>query len=73
MKIIFDFKQLRKYLIPKNKENNKKMADQEEQLTQFTDITGATTERAQFFLESSNYNLEVIFKVMLIYIFFSFV
>lgn len=39
------------------------MADQEEQLTQFTDITGATIERAKFFLESSNYNLEVILRL----------
>lgn len=37
------------------------MADQEEQLTQFTDITGASTERAQFFLSAANYNIEVIF------------
>lgn len=42
------------------------MADQEEQLTQFTDITGASVERAQFFLALSNWNLEVIFEVMFI-------
>lgn len=45
------------------------MADQEEQLTQFTDITGAPTERAQFFLESSNWNLEVFLRLCLLNLF----
>lgn len=37
------------------------MSDNEALITQFMDVTGVTRERAEFYLESSNYQLQVIF------------
>lgn len=33
--------------------------DQQEMVTQFSDVTGVTPERAKFFLESANWTLQV--------------
>lgn len=35
------------------------MADQEDLINQFVDITGVTTDRAKFYLEAANFTLEV--------------
>jgi UBA-like domain len=35
------------------------MSDNEALITQFMDVTGVTRERAEFYLESSNYQLQV--------------
>lgn len=37
------------------------MSNQAEQLAQFLDLTGASEDRARFFLESSGWQLEVIY------------
>lgn len=36
-----------------------KMSDNEALITQFMDVTGVTRERAEFYLDSSNYQLQV--------------
>lgn len=33
--------------------------DQEEMVTQFSDVTGVTEERAKFYLEAANWTLQV--------------
>lgn len=43
------------------------MSDNEALITQFMDVTGVTRERAEFYLESSNFQLQVIFRVILLF------
>lgn len=38
------------------------MAEKEEMISQFKDVTGVSTERAEFFLESANWTLQVNFR-----------
>lgn len=40
------------------------MSDNEALITQFMDVTGAPRERAEFYLESSNYQLQVLFGLI---------
>lgn len=46
------------------------MSENEAEITQFMDITGATRERAEFFMESANNQLQVIFLVNFCFEFF---
>lgn len=39
------------------------MAEKEEMISQFKDVTGVSTERAEFFLESANWTLQVNFRL----------
>jgi len=41
------------------------MSDHNELITKFTDVTGVTEDRAKFYLESSNYGLQVIYNLTL--------
>lgn len=43
------------------------MSDNEALITQFMDVTGVTRERAEFYLESSNFQLQVNFRVILLF------
>lgn len=42
------------------------MSDNEALITQFMDVTGASRERAEFYLESSNFQLQANFWVIFV-------
>ena len=43
------------------------MSDNEALIAQFMDVTGVNRERAEFYLESANFQLQVTFRVILLF------
>ena len=46
-------------IIDRGFEFSEEMAEQEEQIKQFCEVTGESEDRAKFFLEASGWNLQV--------------